>query len=103
MDIAMILTKKYKGKYWSLEGDDYEGLTWLSEGAPPTKEEIEAYWPEVKHEIDCDFVAIQRKEAYLQISDPLFFQYQRGEVSEQDWLDSVNSIKEMYPYPIPSV
>jgi len=40
-----------------------------------------------------------RAEAYAAEADPLFFKYQRGEGSEQDWLDKVEEIRERFPYP----
>ena len=51
MDIATILTRKYPGKEWTLDGDDYTGLIWLSDGKKPTKKELEAHWPTVQQEI----------------------------------------------------
>ena len=51
MDIATILTRKYAGKEWTLDGDDYTGLTWLSDSKKPTKKELEAHWPTVQQEI----------------------------------------------------
>jgi len=51
MDIATILTRKYPGKEWNLNGDDYSGLTWLSDGKAPTKAELEKLWPTVQKEI----------------------------------------------------
>jgi hypothetical protein len=42
MDIAVILTRKFEGALWELNGDDYTGLTWLSEGEPPTGEALSA-------------------------------------------------------------
>lgn len=44
-------------------------------------------------------VDVDRKYAYQQESDPLFFGYQRGENTEQAWLDKVQEIKDRYPYP----
>jgi len=41
----------------------------------------------------------QRAEAYRQEADPLFFKVQRGEATEQEWLDKVQQIRERYPYP----
>jgi hypothetical protein len=38
-----------------------------------------------------------RKAAYIAESDPLFFRSQRGEVTEQAWLDKVEEIKARYP------
>jgi hypothetical protein len=102
MDITNILTKRYREAIWTLHGESYENLEWHSEEIEkPTKEELEALWPIVRHEIDCELVELQRKDAYLQVSDSLFFQYQRGEILEQQWLDAVQSIKDMYPYPSP--
>jgi len=30
----------------------------------------------------------------------VFFDYQRGEVTEQDWLDAVQAVKDAHPYPV---
>lgn len=38
----------------------------------------------------------QRQEAYRNESDPLFFKWQRGEATEQEWLDKIQEIKERY-------
>jgi len=29
----------------------------------------------------------------------LFFEYQRGEATEQEWLDAVQAVKDAHPYP----
>jgi len=51
MDIATILTRKYAGKEWTLNGDDYAGLVWHSDGKAPTEAELEKLWPTVQQEI----------------------------------------------------
>jgi len=51
MDIAIILTNKYAGSEWTLNGEDYEGLTWLSNTPKPTKKQLEDLWPTVQAEI----------------------------------------------------
>lgn len=38
-----------------------------------------------------------RKAAYIAESDPLFFKYQRGEATEQEWLNKVAEIKATFP------
>jgi hypothetical protein len=43
-----------------------------------------------------------RRRAYQTQTDPLFFGWQRGENSEQDWLDAVQAVKDAHPYPEPS-
>ena len=37
-----------------------------------------------------------RSEDYRQESDPLFFKWQRGEATQQEWLDKVNEIKQRW-------
>lgn len=54
MDIATILTRKYPGSEWTLDGDDYSGLTWLSDSAKPTKSALEKLWPTVVAEIEAE-------------------------------------------------
>lgn len=39
-----------------------------------------------------------RSRAYSTESDPLFFKWQRGEATQQEWLDKVEEIKLQYPY-----
>ena len=40
-----------------------------------------------------------RAAAYRAEADPLFFMSQRGEATEQEWLDKVAEIKALVPYP----
>jgi hypothetical protein len=48
IDYTKILNKKYPDSQWTLNGDDYKGLTWLSNDKKPTKTELDAQWDEVK-------------------------------------------------------
>ena len=50
-DYAIILTRRYVGEEWTLNGDSYDGLTWLSEGKKPTQAELDALWADVQAEI----------------------------------------------------
>ena len=54
MDIPTILTKRYAGSEWTLNGDDYEGLTWLSDTPTPTEAALVKAWPSVQSEIAED-------------------------------------------------
>lgn len=38
----------------------------------------------------------QRQAAYEQEADPLYFQWQRGEATQQEWLDKIADIKRRY-------
>jgi hypothetical protein len=51
MDYAIILSTKYQNSEWILDGDSYEGLTWLSKSAKPSQEELEDLWPSVQAEL----------------------------------------------------
>ena len=44
IDYAQILSVNYVGKQWSLDGDSYDGLTWLSDTPKPTQAELDALW-----------------------------------------------------------
>jgi len=54
MDISAILSRKYAGTEWTLDGDDYTGLTWLSEGDAPTEAQLKKLWPTVQAEIAAE-------------------------------------------------
>ena len=54
MDIAQILTRKFEGSLWELNGDDYAGLIWLSEGNAPTEAQLKKLWPTVQAEIAAE-------------------------------------------------
>lgn len=41
-----------------------------------------------------------RQAAYATQSDPIFFLYQRGDATEQEWLDAVEAVKSQFPYPV---
>lgn len=47
-DYAAVLVANYPGSEWTLEGDTYDGLTWLSETPKPSQAELDAAWPTVQ-------------------------------------------------------
>ena len=54
MDISAILFSKYPDAQWNLNGDDYEGLDWVSNSEKPTKAELEKLWPVVQAELEAE-------------------------------------------------
>ena len=44
-DIAFTLSRMWPGAQWSLDGDSYEGLTWLDDTPKPTLKELEDAYP----------------------------------------------------------
>lgn len=67
---------------------DYQAYqVWLAEGntpAPPDQADV----------VDVD---AQRAAAYRAEADPLYFKWQRGEATREDWLLSVAAVKERFP------
>jgi hypothetical protein len=71
MDIPAILVSKYPNQEWTLNGDNYSGLTWLSNTPKPTEKQLLDLWPEVQIElaakaqakIDAKSSAIAKLEA----------------------------------------
>ena len=46
IEYLKILELFYSNSKWSINGDDYSGIVWLSEDLKPTKEEMDAKWTE---------------------------------------------------------
>lgn len=51
---------------------------------------------------DREYAAVQeaRRQGYVLTADPLFFGFQRGDNTEQEWLDAVQAVKDANPYPV---
>ena len=98
-DYAAVLTANYPDAEWTLNGDTYDGLTWIGPGEQPTQAELDAAWPQVDYQKQYAAVEDARRAAYEAQSDPLFFEWQRGDGTEQAWLDAVAAVKAANPYP----
>jgi hypothetical protein len=66
IDYATILFEKFDGSRWTLNGDDYEGLTWLSDTPKPTKEELDDLWDEVLSDLQAKKKAKEAAKAAAQ-------------------------------------
>jgi hypothetical protein len=66
-----------------------------------SEEEIAAQeaWAAEAPARELKLVKDSRRAAYQTESDPLFFGWQRGDNTEQEWLDAVQAVKDAYPYP----
>jgi hypothetical protein len=98
-DYTAVLTRNYAGQEWTLNGDTYDGLTWLSDTPKPTQAELDAQWPQVQYENQVAAVEAARLAAYEQQSDPLYFKWQRGDATEAEWRAAVAKVKADNPYP----
>ena len=99
IDYSAVLTANYSGAQWSLNGDTYDGLTWLDDSPQPTQAELDAAWPQVDYANQYATVEAARLLAYEQTSDPLYFKWQRGDGTQEEWLAAVAKVKADNPYP----
>lgn len=47
-DYSIVLATNYPDAEYMLVGDDYDGLTWLSDTPKPTQQELDDAWPAVQ-------------------------------------------------------
>ena len=99
IDYAAILNANYAGSQWTLDGDTYEGLTWLDNTPKPTQAELDAQWPTVNYNDQYAQVETNRRTQYEAQSDGLFFEYQRGTNTKEAWETAVQAVKDANPYP----
>ena len=98
-DYAAVLVALYPSAQWSLSGNDYSTLKWFEDTPKPSQAELDAAWPTVDYNNQVAAVENTRRADYEATSDPLFFEWQRGDGTEQAWLDAVNAVKAAHPYP----
>jgi hypothetical protein len=67
IDYTLILRTEYPNDEWTLNGDDYEGLTWLSETTKPSKKELDDLWEPTVQAIEQKKAdAIKARQALLE-------------------------------------
>ena len=54
IDYALILSVNYPGSEWTLDGDYYDGLTWLSGTPKPSQAELDALWESTQAKYEAD-------------------------------------------------
>lgn len=101
MNYALAFSKLVPGAQWTCSGDFdvYENFQWIDERPQPSKEQCDAVMPAVLTEREKRKAQSERQAAYVNESDPLFFGWQRGENTEQEWLNKIEEIRTRYPYP----
>jgi hypothetical protein len=98
-DYAAVLSANYPGSQWTLNNNDYATLQWLSDTPKPTQAQLDAAWPEVDYANQIAIVEANRRAAYEEQSDGLFFEWQRGDATETQWRAAVAKVKANNPYP----
>jgi hypothetical protein len=98
-DYAAVLTAIRPGAQWSLDGNDYAGLTWLDDSPKPTKKTLDDAWPQVQYDRDRAAVEQARRARYQSETDGMFFSAQREGGDLTAWKAAVDQIKADLPYP----
>jgi hypothetical protein len=101
-DYAAVLNAIRPGASWSLNGDDYAGLTWLDDSPKPTKKTLDDAWPQVQYDREHAAVEAARRARYQAETDGLYFAAMREDTPTlAAWIAAVDQIKADLPYPEP--
>ena len=92
MDIPAILTDRYPGTSWSLNGDTYDGLDWLDDSQKPSEDELAAVWPEVQSDRAWAQVRVER-DALLAACD--WTQVADAPVDAEVWADYRQALRDV--------
>ena len=99
IDYAAVLTANYVGAQWFMDGNSYEGLTWLDSTPKPTQAELDAQWATVNYNDQVATVEATRRTQYEAQSDGIYFEWQRGTNTQAAWETAVQAVKDANPYP----
>jgi hypothetical protein len=101
MDIFNAILSIRPDAKFSLTGNDYNNIIWFDENQlpPPSEEEVLAEAQRLQAEYPKKVAKQQRSSAYSQEADPLFFKYNAGEVSKEEWIAKREEIRQRFPYP----
>jgi hypothetical protein len=99
-DITHALQSLHPNSVWSLEGDDYSGLTWLSEDIKkPTKAALEKEAARLQAEYDALEYQRLRAPEYPSMSDYLDGIVKGDDAQVQAYIDACLAVKAKYPKP----
>ena len=99
--ISKVLTALYPEASWSLQGNTYEGITWLSKNIEmPSKELVEAEVARLTAELSTTEYQRLRQPEYpplADLADALYWQAQGDSTKMDQYLAAVAAVKEKYP------
>ncbi len=98
---GQVYSSKAKG---FIADDDPTYLQFIEEGGIATSiasldELREVFAQQYPDGYPADAVEAKRRVAYRDEADPLFFKYQRGEATKDEWLAKVAEIQQRFPKP----
>ena len=98
-DYAAVLTVIRPGAAWTLDGNDYAGLTWLDDSPKPTKKTLDDAWPQVEYDREVARIQAERRARYAAETDGLYFEAMRGDGNLDAWNAATAQIRADLPYP----
>jgi len=98
-DYAAVLAAIRPGAQWTLDGDDYAGLTWLDDSPKPRKKTLDDAWPQTQRQLEHDRTEAERRARYQAETDGIFFEAQRGDGNLDAWKAATAQIRADLPYP----
>jgi len=97
IDYSKILLKNYVGKQWTLNGDSYDGLTWLSATPKPSKEELDSQWETIQANIDAHAYIAKRASEYPPITDYIDGVVKGDQAQIDKYIADCLAVKAKYP------
>jgi len=98
-DYAAVLAAIRPGAEWTLDGDDYAGLTWLDDSPKPTKKTLDDAWPQVQYDSEVARIKAERRARYAAETDGIYFEAMRGDGNLDAWNAATAQIRADLPYP----
>jgi hypothetical protein len=98
-DIPAVLEAIRPGALWTLDGNDYAGLTWLDDSPKPTKKTLDDAWPQVQYDNEVARIKDERRARYAAETDGLYFEAMRGDGNLDAWNAATAAIRADLPYP----
>jgi hypothetical protein len=98
-DYSAVLIAIRPGAQWTLDGDDYAGLTWLDDSPKPTKKTLDDAWPQVEYDREVARIQAERRARYTAETDGIYFEAMRGDGNLDAWNAAVNQIRADLPKP----
>lgn len=97
-NLFLVLMNEYGPNQWSFNGENtYDNLVWHGPSEKPSLEYLESIASRIELENANRDLEALRLSAYRNESDPIFFKWQRGEASEENWLEKIAEIKSRFP------
>lgn len=96
-DLTKALLSLYPTAKWTLDGDTYSGLVWMSDDIPvPTEAELNAECDRLQAEYEAKEYQRQRAAEYPSFADQFDLLYHGG---YDAWKAAIDAVKTKYPKP----